>query len=286
MAAMSSLSDVTLGELRTAALRYRPVVLTVLAILVIVALTPGEEAAPLRRLARPGGGGSVDAAPASSATAPAGGEDGAGDLAFTPAPAFAGGGGFSIVEEGETVGPGSFEVAVDDDAATGGSGFTGGSFSTSTSSAPRPLSIVATAWATRTAGTPLAANGVPAGTLPVGKRLGQDDKRSFVRLDGEKSVLGLTEDPGGTRAPTGGAAGVRACLITAPGWQEGEAQALPGPPFDENQCAVGQRANNGTWTFDLSAFASPSDPRGFALVPAAGTAVDFQVAFIAIATGS
>jgi hypothetical protein len=144
--------------------------------------------------------------------------------------------------------------------------------------APAPLRIVAKAWATQAAGTPLATAGVPSGSLPVGKRLGQDDKRSFVRLAGEDDVLVLAEDSAGSRTTTG-ALGVQACQITDVAWRDGEAMTFDqAPKYDARSCVAGTRADNGIWTFDLSGIPSRADQRGFALVPGAGSSVDFQVA--------
>lgn len=143
----------------------------------------------------------------------------------------------------------------------------------------RPLRVVAKAWATATAGTPVEREGVPAGMLPVGTRFGQDDKRSFVRLQGELTTLTLAEDTASGRTTTTPA--VSACQITQAAWAEGEATTFASaPPFDATQCVPGQRSSDGRWTFDFTSFASRTDLRGFALVPpAASKPIDFQVNF-------
>ncbi len=138
--------------------------------------------------------------------------------------------------------------------------------------------MVASTYASQAAGTPLASNGVPPGSLPVGVRV-QDDKRSYVRLAGTATVLGLTEDPAGGRSNSGPAA-VQACQITTSSWKDGEAIAMAdAPAVDSAKCVQGKRSATGVWLFDLSSFPSRTDARGFALVPGDGAGVDFQVAF-------
>ncbi len=138
---------------------------------------------------------------------------------------------------------------------------------------------MAKAWASRTAGTPLASDGVPKGTLPVGTRAGQDDKLSYIRLSGDETVLRLAEETTG-RATVQGPAAVKACRITVAGWKEGEAIAIAdAPPSDPNACVEGAKSPEGLWTFDLSSFPDRTDARGFALRPGKGAGVDFQVAF-------
>jgi hypothetical protein len=146
-------------------------------------------------------------------------------------------------------------------------------------SAETPLTIGSRAWASREAGTPVATTGVPDGTLPVGNRVGQIDKASFVRLTGTATVLSLVEDPNGSRAVAGNG-GVQVCRITTSDWSAGDAISFDqAPAYDTNSCKAGQRSDDGTWTFDLSGFADRAGPAGFALVPTADAPVDFQVAF-------
>ena len=268
---MGSFSSITLGDVADGAARYRPVAVAIAAVLLVLQLLP-DDSAVRRPLA--GGAAQVSGAArpaASTADAPA-----APALDSTiddVAPSF-----------GPTVGP--FASASDDSTGSGSDGaFTDSDsdFSTSddfgTSTAPpAPLRIVAKAWATQTAGTPVASAGVPAGSLPVGKRLGQDDKRSFVRLSGEDDVLVLAEDSAGSRTTTG-AVGVQACQITDVAWRDGEAMTFDqAPKYDARSCVAGTRADSGIWTFDLSGIPTRADQRGFALLPAAGSSVDFQVA--------
>lgn len=144
--------------------------------------------------------------------------------------------------------------------------------------AAEPLEPTTTGYASRTAGTPLAANGVPEGSLPVGLRVGVLDKASFVRLSGTAVKLVLTEVAEGTRGDAA-AATLQACQITDKGWKGEEAQSFEeAPDHDEATCAPGTRDAKGTWTFDLTAFPTRTDDRGFALVPGDGGATDFQVA--------
>jgi hypothetical protein len=135
-------------------------------------------------------------------------------------------------------------------------------------------------WATAQAGNPVATAGIPEGGMPVGKRLGEVDKISFVRLSGSSSVLTLhvVEDPTATRLAD--SAGVRACRITESSWKAQTGVALDqAPSYDKSACAVGRAGDDGTWTFDLRAFDDAADARGFALVPTADAASDFQVVF-------
>lgn len=157
----------------------------------------------------------------------------------------------------------------------------------SSSDAPRttivvamPLRIVASTWATRTAGTPLASQGVPNSSLPVGSRLGQTDKASFIRLAGTATALHLVphEDASGQRSPEAGA--IQACQITDAGWKGGEAISFDdAPAYDPATCSAGVRHADGRWTFDLAGFPQRADDRGFALVPGPDEPLDFQVSF-------
>lgn len=144
---------------------------------------------------------------------------------------------------------------------------------------PVPLAVAAALWVSRTGGTPLAATGVPAGSLPVGKRATLLDKASFVRLSGTTTTLALTEVAEGTRG-SATAAEVAACQVLEDDWEEGQAKAFDAAPgYDPATCVTGKRDDDGTWTFDLSAFPTRTDARGLALVPTAAAPADFQVAF-------
>ena len=147
--------------------------------------------------------------------------------------------------------------------------------------AVQPLRIVGSAWASQTAGTPLGAQGVPAGSLPVGTRLAQHDKRSFVRLSGTSPTLVLKPhaDAAGQRSPETGT--ILACQVNDPGWKDGaEPMSFDdAPAYDATKCAPGVRGEDGAWTFDLKAFPLRTDARGFALVPGPDAPLDFQVAF-------
>jgi hypothetical protein len=143
-----------------------------------------------------------------------------------------------------------------------------------------PLRLGVTAWATRSAGTPLATFGVPEKSLPVGNR-GTLDKASYVRLHGDETVLTLKEQAGGNRGAVASGV-VQACQITVERWPGGEAKSFnEAPAFDPASCVAGTRSESGQWLFDVSKFPTPTDDRGFALVPAAGAPSDFQVAFAA-----
>ena len=152
---------------------------------------------------------------------------------------------------------------------------------TTSTTAISPLRIRASGWSTRTAGTPLASEGVPTNALPVGRRLGADDKLSFVRLTGTATVLSLQIGPeDGQRSPE--EAGVVACPVTSD-WQPAEAMSFSNDPtYDCSSPAAGQRQPDGSWTFDLSAFPDRTGDKGFALVPSGDDPLaDWQVAFAA-----
>jgi len=114
----------------------------------------------------------------------------------------------------------------------------------------------------------------------VGRRPGfSQDKVAFVRLSGTAKSLTLLphEDAAGQRSAD--AAAIQVCRITTAGWQKAEGVALAAAPkYDCGVSVLGERAKDGSWTFDLSVFPEPSDERGFALLPV-GAALDYQVAF-------
>lgn len=145
---------------------------------------------------------------------------------------------------------------------------------------PTPLRVETAAWASAQAGTPVASTGVPEGSLPVGRRPGfETDKVSFVRLAGTATTLTLVPHGDAAGQRNAGSAQIQACRITTAGWTKKEAQSMgEAPKWDCAVAAVGQRAADGSWTFDLSGFPERSGSSGFALVPA-GAGLDYQVAF-------
>ena len=287
MPAMGSLADVTLGDIARALARYRPVVVTVLIILIVIAVLPGPRKAALRSLASvpPPASAPADAATASPTTVAAGEESSA---TFDSS-----GSSSSTFDSASSSSSSSFDdsdFSSDEDSSFDESDFTtapapafsfdddGTSSTTSSGAAARPLRIVEAGWASATGATPLGGTGVPEGVLPVGKRIGQVDKYSFVRLDGEQRVLTLTRDPAGDRTTTG-AVGVSICQITDPGWKAADnVPSDAAPKYDTATCVKGDPGDGTSWTFNLVTFSSPSDPRGFALVPT-GDSIDYQVAF-------
>ncbi len=145
-----------------------------------------------------------------------------------------------------------------------------------------PLAVLEGGWATTGAGTPAARTGVPPDTLPVASTAGgSTTRRSFVRLRGTAPVLVLRvrTESGATVNDTGAA--VLACVITDPGWTPAEAIALEAaPPFDPKRCATGVRQSDGSWRFDLGAFADRSGRAGFTLIPdPARVTTPFQLAY-------
>ena len=274
---MGSLSDVTLGEIVRALARYRPVALTVLAIAAFLVVVPGPHREAVRDLAQTGAvaGAPVaeNAAAESTASVEESGVDAFSSTTFT-----------STVSSEDT-----FTFSSDDSSTSfdefdfsssgGSSDFTFSDPDFSSSSSAEPLHVVGKAWATATAGTPLASTGVPPGTLPVGTRVGRDDKLSFVRLEGDETVLRLSEDPNMARATA--APAVVACMISDSGWADAEAMSFSqAPKYDPALCVVGQRDSTGVWSFDLSGAGTPNDPHGWALVPpSSNKPIDFQVNF-------
>ena len=288
MRAMGSLADVTLGDIGRAIGRYRPVAVTVAIILLVLAIVPGPRGAALRSLSSP-----APVAPAAPAGADPADEA---ELATTEStvadddPTSTFGSSSSSPSFGSSPSSSSSDFSSDDSSSSEfSSDFSSPSSSTDfgsrdlsstdTTAAPRPLTIVAAGWASATGATPVGSTGVPAGKLPVGKRIGQVDKYSFVRLDGDQKVLQLRTSAEGARTTTG-VVGVSVCQITDKTWQEAEnVPSDRAPKYDAEQCVEGEPAADGSsWSFNLLTFASPTDPRGFALVPT-GASIDYQVNF-------
>lgn len=274
------MSELTLGEVGRGLARYRPVALTVGAILLAIAVMPKPDvdlvgsAEPIPGSSSPAVIATTDTLPPPEVIDPAVADPSttfvprASSSTFSP-PSPSASSTFTTPSEdnGTTFGPST---------APSESNFT---FAPTTSS-DQPLRIVAKAWASRTAGTPLAADGVPPGSLPVGTRANQDDKLSFVRLSGDETTLRLSEVTTGARATVQGPVKVMACQITASGWKEGEAIAFAAAPADDvTKCVEGVRSPEGVWLFDLAGFATRTDDRGFSLRPGKGAGIDFQVAF-------
>ncbi|HUP85476.1 MAG TPA: hypothetical protein VM143_07395 [Acidimicrobiales bacterium] len=148
--------------------------------------------------------------------------------------------------------------------------------SSDTPAAPKPLSIVFSGYTSATGGT-LLEQDPGGGTLPVWAAAGNDEKRSFITLAGDETVLRLKEAASGN-VNAGGAA-IKACPITAVGWTPSRGKALNSGPAYDNGCVTGTRAATGVWSFDLAGFGPLGATNGFALVPASGTALTFQVTF-------
>jgi hypothetical protein len=280
------LGDLRLADVGRGFARYRPVLVTVLAIVVMAAVLPGPTVI---------GGGADDLWSTSDHDTLAGSgsvevdedEVGAADqplaptAAGTPAPDFGGTGGdftsaaprspaADFSSSPSPTGPPAMAAAPPDPAVSGPSGGTD------------ELRIVESGWATAAAGTPLGEAGVPEGALPVGKRASRDDKYSFLRLAGDGAVLQLTlaEGTGANRFAT--QADVIACAITDSGWMAEEGVSFDdAPPFDCDVSVPGVAAEDGTWTFDLSSLPDGAGEIGLALVPGPDAGVDFQVAFAA-----
>lgn len=296
MEPMGSLGELSLRDIGRAFGRYKPVAATVVAILLALAVLPEPDRPP--GLASTSG--AEIATPAPVAPAASVGDDVeaapdasiAGDSFAPPVtsgtsfPSFSSGSSFSSDSSG-TSDSGSSAFPSGSSSGDGGSSssnfgpITSGTSTADTTGAaeePKPLQLVGAAWASRTGGTPLAKQGVPEGTLPVGSRV-EDDKLTYVRLAGDGTVLGMAVDPTGAR-DTNGPAKIQACKVTE-AWKDG-AEAIPiqeRPAHDINRCAQGTLSASGAWVFDLSSFPNRADQFGFALVPAEGAGLDWQVTF-------
>lgn len=292
MEPMGSLGELSLGDIGRALSRYKPVAATVLAILVALAVLPAPDRPP--GLASTGIGDISTPAPAAASSSAGGAGTGATDDAaiagdsFSP-PVTSGSTSFPSSSSGSSFSSGPSDSASSDfpsGSSSDGSSSDFGPITSGTSTvdttgepeAPKPLQVVASAWASRTGGTPLAKDGVPAKTLPVGTRATTNDKLSFVRLAGDGTSLGFATDPAGAREVSGPAK-VQACKVTEK-WAPAEGIPIPdAPTYSETKCVQGTLGASGIWVFDLSSFADRADELGFALVPGDGAGVDFQVAF-------
>lgn len=148
------------------------------------------------------------------------------------------------------------------------------------------LSVISSGYTSATGGTPLSGPEVPEDGLPVGARLGQVDKMSFLRLAGTGTSLrfGLVEDPGANQLEQ--VAAVEACPITEEDWSIDEPGAPPSqaPAYDSTRCVAGERESDGSWMFDLAVLAPLEGGSGVALVPVVDGASTFQVTFSAVAS--
>lgn len=296
---MGNLADVTLGDIARAIGRYRPFLVAIAVLLVALQVLPeraGDRVVPIGRqgedagtaggpdigsdedsAAGDGEGGDTEGVPEDDAAL---GGDGA---AFEDGGAFEEDAGFEDDEfafDGDDSDGGSDFEEVEDDAGAGGESDGDGEFGSLEDDQFVPLFVSDFGWATVTAGTPLASSDVPEGSMPVGKRVGQDDKIAYVRLIGTADVLELPETSGGQRTPPVGDIGVRLCQSEDADWTSGGGKTFDeAPSYDDGACVDGERSEDGVWTFDLSRFDDPEDRRGFVLVPGPDSAVDFQVAF-------
>ena len=141
---------------------------------------------------------------------------------------------------------------------------------------PEPLRIKKSGYSSRTGGTPLEQE-PPGNGLPVGAVGGEATKRSFIELEGDETVikLKLIEDSSNVGAE---AAGVRVCPIVTE-WQAERGVAMDAEPAWSTPCVDGTRAEDGVWTFDLSAFGSPGTAVGFALTAGTAPGLSFNLTF-------
>jgi hypothetical protein len=294
---MGELADKRLGDFLPTIDAYRPVALTVAAILLLVLVLPGAESSGEPTVPDfASAAASEDSADAGVDSTVSGGgvatPVGSGDApAIAPAsPPVASSSRPAAVTPSPSPSPAPSPAtsASSDPAPAPRSAAGVGSGSDPTTDAG-PLRIVETGWASSTGGSPLptaTAERIPDGTLPVGTRVGQHDKVSFLRLSGSGSALVLAEDAGGRRGGSFEAPPVQLCQVTDGAWEAGEGQAMAdAPDHDPDRCIAGQQQPDGTWSFLLSIFDDPADERGFALVPTDDAPLDFQVTFASQAIG-
>jgi hypothetical protein len=288
---MERFVDISLADLGRTVYRYRPVVAAAVAIMILGLALPGprEVGQDLGRFATGAARAVIPSTQTpttvdSVAVAATPESDPGSSAPFTPT-----GTGGSISTSSFSSGSSSFSTATESDSRTSSAtsdessspppSFTAPPPTTaSTAPAKKAATITATSWASRTAGTPVAANGVPAGSLPIGKVVGQDDKMSFIRLSSRPDRIVLKPHAEGQRTPETGV--IQACMIKTVGWHGGEAVAFDAAP--ERDCSVsvtGVRAEDGSWSFDLRPFEGRSGD-GIALLPGPGAPLDFQVAFL------
>lgn len=144
------------------------------------------------------------------------------------------------------------------------------------------LVVVSHGYTSSTSGTPLSGPEVPEDGLPVGARLGRQDKASFVRLAGSGAQLDfqLVDDPGANQFSV--VAKVKACAITEAGWtlQEPGAPPAQAPEHDPERCVDATAQPDGTWRFDLRSLRPLDGDLGLALLPVIdGPGATFQVTF-------
>ena len=287
---MGSFSELSIGDLLRAAGRYRPVAVSVLAILVALALLPKPDRPPGLAATGLTGAGISTPSPAGSSVAAGSGAavdaSAGGSVVTTPVPdgavTFSPGSSFStptsFAPAGNSSG-GSSSSAADPSADIGP--VTSGTSTVDTTNdsltAPKPLQVVGKLWAGRTGGTPVAKEGVPEGALPVSFRV-TDDRISFVKLAGDGTSLGFAPEASGTYERSGPPK-IQACKATSE-WSDAEAVPLTeAPDYDPNRCVQGTTSAGGVWLFDLSSFPDRTDAFGFALVPGDGAGLEWQVAF-------
>jgi hypothetical protein len=287
---MGSLGDISLGDIGRALARYRPVALTVLAILFALAVLPR----PDRPDGLAGATGIEITTPSTSPPAANGAPSSASDAAVTDVPTTMADTGFAVssgatsfpsFSSGSSFSSDAFPDGGGSGAPEPGSGsgsfgdITSGTSTVDTTKGPAepvPLRIVGRLWAARTGGTPLAKQDVPAGTLPVAFRA-TDDKISYVKLAGDGTSLGFAVDATGTHE-TSGPIKLQACKVTK-AWSDGEGIALQdAPTSDPNKCVEGTASASGIWLFDLTSFPDRTDEFGFAIKAGAGAGLEWQVA--------
>ena len=130
-----------------------------------------------------------------------------------------------------------------------------------------------------------AGRGIPAGALPVGVRAGVPVLTSYVRLAGPESqlTLAVSSAAGASLGPS--SPSLQACRIRSAAWRGGR----PGPavPYDGSACAPGVLGAAGRYSFDLSRFAAPDDPRGFAIAAVPGGSTQtYRVSLIPMRSSS
>lgn len=265
--------------------RYRPVALAATAVFVAVAVLPGATVAgpasfgstsSFQEVASEEPAADDESDSVALAAPPANGSTPSADATPVPLPPS-----FSPPSGGPDLGSTAPTSSVDDAPPMPSFSADSGGPTGDTQSADEPLQIVVSAFASTTAGTPIP-DDVKDGSLPVGTRIGQVDKASYIRLSGRGSTLVLTEFADGRRGGEFETSPVQACQITESGWEPSEDMGFAdAPEHDPDSCTDLLQQPDGTWQLDLAMFVDPADDRGLALVPAEDPPLDFQISFSA-----
>lgn len=142
---------------------------------------------------------------------------------------------------------------------------------------PEPLRITKSGYSSSTGGTPLEQE-PPEGGLPVTAIAGDVQRRSFIAVSGDESVLKLKpiDDPANAGVES---AVVRACTVVLEDWKAERGQSMDDEPLWQEPCVDGKRGADGVFSFDLSKLGKPSDLAGITLTAGTLNAQTFNIVF-------